>query len=416
VHPHKFKNGNKRRLWEEINKAKGINGVRHLMRRLLSPGFRRAMVRFSPEFFLMYYIAFRLPKHQKRWVQLWAIQFLLELAPRDHGKSWIFSYGAPLYQIYSDLIENDLKFCKERFLQISKTDEMAAKYADQVRETIMYNTWLAEDFGDIKDPDHWLKSYFSCRRERGDKLEKDHTYEKVGVLGGITGGHFNDINLDDPLDDENTKTTDRMDAIENWFFGTVWNLREPITRFRVVGTRKNRRDLYSTLLKSGIWKCNVEKAIIKYPMITDPKDPDRLVQGWLYKTDTGRHIRGMAEIKPEETIVDVDLLTDDYQVLWPSSPKVDDEGKPKMAPPVIDPDTGQVIMPSRQELWGWGIKELLMDRLQGITTFEREKQNEITAGEEAIFHKDWMVYFDNDQLVYNETDGYTYLVTEVTQQ
>lgn len=401
----KYKKVDKKRLWEKINAAKGLNGCRSLTRQFLSASFRRALVEMSPEFFCMYYLGFKLPPHQRKWINLWRVQFLLELAPRDHGKSWIFSYGKPLYQIYSGFTRTGLLYVPERFLQISKTDEQASKYADQVRETIETNTNLAEDFGDIRDPKHWLKGYFSCLRKKGGSLEKDHTYEKVGVLGGITGGHFDDVNLDDPLDDENTKTAERMDAIENWFWGTVWNLREIDTRFCMVGTRKNRRDLYNTCLQSPLWKSNVEKAIIKYPMIPDPKDREKLIQGWIYMTDTGRHVNRIGDLKGEETITDVELLTDDYEVLWPSTPKIDDDGNP-----VIDPVTG------KQKVWGWGIRELLLDRAsQGETYFDREKQNEVSGESGTIFKKEWLNYFNTEELYYNDTDGYTYLLPQKEQ-
>ena len=399
----KFKAATKKsKLIEDINAAQGVNGVRQLMRHYLSPSLRRALVDLSPEFFLVYYLGFRLPAHQRKWVTLWSIQFLLELAPRDHGKSWIFSYGQPLYQIYASFVRSGLEYVPERFLQISKTDEMAAKYADQVRETIETNTWLAEDFGSIQDPANWLKGHFRCIRKTGSSLEKDHTYEKTGMLGGITGGHFDDINLDDPLDDENTKTGDRMDDIDNWFWGTIWNLRETSTRMRVTGTRKNRRDLYSKLLASPTWKHNVEKAIIKYPMIPDPKSPDKLIQGWLYMTDSGRHVSGLGDLKGEESIVDVELLTDDYQVLWPSTPKVDDNGNPIL------------LAGGKVDIFGWGIKELLLDKAtQGSTTFDREKQNEISATEGGIFKADWFRFFDTEQLIFNEQDQHFYLLPEL---
>jgi hypothetical protein len=397
----KYKKVNTQKLLDEINAAKGVNGVRQLIRRHISPSLRRAMAELSAEFFLMYYLGFRTPEHQRKWIRLWELQFLLELAPRDHGKSWIFAYGQPLYRIYSSYVKSGMRYVPERFLQISKGDSQATKYGNQVRETIETNTWLMEDFGNIQDPKNWLKSYFRCKRQTGSALEKDNTYEMVGILGGITGGHFDDINIDDPLDDENTKTTDRMDTVENWFWGTIWNLREPHTRFRVTGTRKNRRDLYNTLLQSPTWKHNVERAIIKYPMIPDPKNPDRLVQGWLYTTDTGRHVKGLGDLTGEETINGVELLTDDYEVLWPPTPKVDDDGIP-----VVGPN-------GKQELFGWGIEALLLDRAtQGSTVFDREKQNEISAAEGSVFQKGWLNFFSNDELFLNDQDGFYYLVPE----
>jgi len=378
----------------------------------MSPQFRRQMVLLSPEFFLIYYLGFRLPEHQQKWVKMWKIKYLLQMAPRDHGKSWIFSYGHPIYEIYADLIRNNMESVLVRFLQVSKTDSQSDKYGVQVRSTIESNAFLMEDFGDIRDPNHWLKTQFCCKRKFVSSIEKDQTYEKTGVLGGITGGHFEFINIDDPLDDENTKTVDRMDAIENWFWGTVWNLREPYTRIRVVGTRKNRRDLFNTLIKSPLWRKNVERAIIKYPMIKDPNDPGKEIPGWLYKTDTGRHVRGLYELKSEETIIDVELLTDDYQVLWPSSDAIDDDGKIIMEP-VIDQETGEEIGKAPKR-FGWGIKELLMDRAgQGATSFDREKQNEISSSEGAIWNRDWFHLFDSQQLCLNDQDNYYYLLPEV---
>jgi hypothetical protein len=400
----KYKSAAKNQIVDEINQAKGINGVRQLIRRYLSAEFRRALVPLSPEFFLLYYLGFRLPLHQRKWITLWSIKFLLELAPRDHGKSWIFSYGAPLYEIYSNLVRNKCESVTERFLQISKTDRAARKYAAQVQTTIEKNVWLTEDFGDIRDTSHWLQTEFDCKKQIIDKAEKDHTYEMVGVLGAITGGHFDHINLDDPLDDENTRTTERMDTIENWFWGTIWNLRENYTKFRITGTRKNRRDLYNTCLKSPIWHKNIERSIIKYPMVPDPKNPDRMVQGWLYLTTKGRHIRGFHEITHDESIVDVELLTDDYEVLWPSAQSVNDDGEPIME------DNGQ------PRLFGWGIRELLLDRAaSGSVVFDREKQNEISAEEGAIFRVDWLRLFDNDMIYLNDQDGHYYLIPEVAQ-
>lgn len=405
----KYKNKNaKQKLLEAIQKAKGINGVRNLIRSFTTPTFRHQLCLHSPEFFLMYYLGYRLPEHQRKWIKLWSVKYLLELAPRDHGKSWIYSYGQPMYRIYENLIQNKLESVNYRFLQISKSDEMAAKYAEQVRSTIEQNPFLLEDFGDIRDTSRWLKSYFSCKRKIYTSVEKDHTYEKVGILGGITGGHFEEINLDDPLDDENTKTVERMDTIDNWFWGTVWNLREPATRFRVTGTRKNRRDLYHTLLQTKTWKHHVEKAIIKYPMIPDPKNEDKMIDGWLYITDKGRHVRGLQDLRPEEQITDVELLTDDYEVLWPSTELVDDDGNVK-----IDPETKKPLV------FGWGIRELLMDKVtQGATSFAREKQNEISEGEGVIFHKDWFFFFNNDQLYYNEEgqDCHWYLLPETEEK
>jgi hypothetical protein len=402
----RYKEVDMNKLLAELQAAEGLNGVRFLIHKYFSKQFRWALAEKSPEFFLMYYMGFRLPDHQKKWIRLWwTVKYLLDCAPRDHGKSWIFSYGRPITEIYTSFIRSKGTSVDARFLQVSKTDEQASKYATQVRETIERSRLLNEDFGNIQDPREWLKDHFRCVRAAGDFVEKDYTYEKVGVLGGITGAHFHTINCDDILDDENTKTVDRMNDIENWFFGTIWNLREPITRIIVVGTRKNRRDLYNTLLQSPVWKHNIERAIIVYPMIPSKDKPGEMDQGWLYITDRKRTIKHPNELKLNEIIVDVELLTDQYKVLWPSVPATDNDGKP-----IIDPTDNS------QQVFGWGIRELLLDRAaQGGQFFDREKQNEISSSEGAIFKAEWFSYFDTEELVYNSSDGYHYLQSELRQ-
>lgn len=405
AHPLKYRKPDIKKLSAELGKAQSLNAVRELVKRNLSKGFRRALVSNVPEFYLLYYLGIRLPRHQRKWIRLYLdTKYLLELAPRDHGKSWMYSYGLPLYEIYASLVRSGMKSVDARILEICKTDSQGDKYAGQVGQTIQNNIYLAEDFGDVRDLTCWLKGHFRCRRDTTDSIEKDYTYEKVGILGAITGGHFHRINGDDILDDENTKTLDRMETVENWFWGTIWNLREPYTRYSIVGTRKHRRDLYSKLLDSPVWIANIERAIIKYPMIPDPKKPDHLIQGWLYITTKGRKIDHPSKLRLEkgEKIRDVELLTDDYKVLWPPTPAVDNDGNPKM-----DGDSGKPM------LFGWGIKELLLDRAaQGSTYFDREKQNAISAEEGAIFNKNWFSYFDTNELFFNAQDGYTYLVSE----
>jgi hypothetical protein len=80
--------------------------------------------------------------------------------------------------------------------------------------------------------------------------------------------------------------------------------------------------------------------------------------------------------------------------------------------PIIDQRTGDEIG-QRPKVFGWGIKELLMDRAgQGATSFDREKQNEISAEEGAIWHKDWFHFFSNEELFLNDQDGHYYLQPE----
>lgn len=382
--PLRIKKANVDKIIQEINKAKTVNDVRHLIRQYLSPQMRREIVRSFPEFFALFYLGFYMPSHQLKWLRLFALQLVLLLAPRDHGKSWIFSYLLPLYSIYKSFIQSNLTSVDVRILEVAKIDMQSQKTATQVRETIEKNRFLLEDFGDIRDPAEWMKTHFRCKRA-GESSERDYTFEKVGVEGAITGAHFHRIVCDDIIDVESTKTVERMKAQEDWFWGTVWNLREAHTMFSMVGTRKHKRDIYSTVMSKAGWKTIKDKAIIKFPMIDDPDRPGMLKQGWLYVTDTGREVAGMHDLVGEEQIESaesVKLLTDDYTVLWPSVPRVDANGKA-----ILD-------FNDKPEMMGWGIKELLFDRLvSGTLYFDREKQNEISGLEGSLFNPLWLKNF-----------------------
>lgn len=279
-------------------------------------------------FFAKYYLGIDTPTHQKFWHYLIdTCKRDLLLSPRDHGKSTVINYEWPIHEI-----------CKDRnirILQISKTQGQAKKFLALVAEELLKNKKLIEDFGDFRSSQGWRSDYVFVRR---DKKMKDPTIEACGVEGAITGGHFDIIIADDIIDEENTKTQERMANVKNWFFGTIGQLAEPHTRIFVVGTRKHYADIYNHILEymKG-YRTHIDRAIIDWPM------------SWTYlkDIDTGQ-------------VVDVEV-EGEYKVLWPER---------------------------------WGIKELLIDRLNsGSVLFEREKQNDPSGMKGRFFNKEWLQYY-----------------------
>ena len=92
---------------------------------------------------------------------------------------------------------------------------------------------------------------------------RDATVEAAGLLGGITGSHFDLIIADDLIDDESTRTKSRMDNVEKWFKGTVEPLLEPQGRMIVVGTRKHPNDLYGRLIEDSGYRIIHDKALVR---------------------------------------------------------------------------------------------------------------------------------------------------------
>lgn len=206
----------------------------------------------------------------------------LKLAPRDHGKTEVFSITYPLYRIIQDP--------NIRILILSKTSPQARKCLRIIKNELETNERIKRDFENLRGFP-WGQDAIYCRRSR---QSKDPTVEVVGALGSITGGHFDLIVADDICDDENTKTAQRRADMLNWFLGTILQLAEPTSQVIVVGTRKNPYDLYSNLLENPLWKCDVESAIIEWP-----------------KEEDITYIRN-----EEGQIVDVEVKGS-YKVLWP---------------------------------------------------------------------------------------------------
>ena len=292
-----------------------------------TPEFHREVsLKYRP-YFAFHYLGVKSPPHQKEWHKLLDkdSKRILLLAPRDHGKSTVVTYEFPLHEI-----------CKDRnirILIISKTNRQAMKYIQMIINELENNKALVEDFGQFKSDTNWTANMIYVKR---DKVMKDPTVEGIGVLGAITGGHFDLIVADDILDDENTKTQDRMETVKNWFLGTILQLCEPHTKVVVVGTRKHYLDLYNHLLESSGWDRKVYKAIIKYP-------------------DSYEYIRD-----GEDNIIDVKV-----------------EGK------------SEVLWQDR-----WDIKTLLKDRNDsGTILFDREKQNDPSGMRGSLLKKDWLNYY-----------------------
>lgn len=255
----------------------------------LSPTSKNIVEKAEPgengiAFFQIYHRDKALPDHQWEWLKILEgdVKYFLKLAPRDHGKTEVFTITYPLYRI--------LKDPNIRILVLSKTITQARKCLRIIKHELETNERIKRDFGDLRGFP-WGQDAIYCRRSR---QSKDPTVEVVGALGAITGGHFDLIVADDIIDDENVKTAQRREDMRNWFLGTILQLAEPESQIIVVGTRKHYDDLYSHLLENPLWKCDRESAIIEWP-----------------------NEENITYIRNEDgQIVDVEV-TGSYEVLWP---------------------------------------------------------------------------------------------------
>ena len=255
-------------------------------------------------------------------------------APRDHGKSTAIAITLPLKRILNNP--------NYRVLIAQKSKRQAEKTVRILREQFESNPRILSDFGDMRGTP-WESDKFYVKRKA--TMEKDPTVEGIGMMGAITGGHFDLIVLDDILDEENTKTELKRQRGEEWLRGTIMPMAEPGTQIICICTRKHFRDLYGWLLENPLWwhpACRREdyghhnscgyRAIDTFPMYDFVRNPDG-------------------------HIIDIEIKGD-YEVLEPAHR---------------------------------GIKWLLTRRGEtGDAYFRREYQNDPSGMEGIFFHDEWL--------------------------
>lgn len=282
------------------------------------------------------------------------MQHQLDIWARDHGKTTIYANALILRRI----CENP----NIRILMVQKSGHEARKVVSAIKTHLEENEPLRQNYAA-----HWqAKAGYSDISNRAGRIDnktgawqsqriyvrrtrigKDPTLESVGVGGAITGGHFDLIICDDILDDENTRNPDRSQKIIEWFFGTVYQLKESWSKIIVVGTPKtNQENLYSVLEANPIWNTAIRPAIISH-------HPDEIDFSPIYERIEGR-----------DQIVDVEVGTPDVQVLWPQR---------------------------------WGIEDLLLDYLGSPRRiWLREKMCDLAAMAEQIFRRRYFRYYEPD--------------------
>lgn len=215
-------------------------------------GRDKILARELLDYYIFHYLTLDVPEHQESWIRhLEGDDDLLVLAPRDHGKTTIFCRAYPEHlALHNPNI---------RILILSKTHRQAEKSLDLIEEDLTGNPRIRGDYSpelaDYRRKDNML--FFNRT-----KAQRDATIEAAGLLGSITGSHFDVIIADDLIDDESTRTRKRMDNVHQWFQGTVEPLLEPWGRMIVVGTRKHYNDLYGRLMESGAYRVIHDRAIL----------------------------------------------------------------------------------------------------------------------------------------------------------
>lgn len=182
----------------------------------------------------------------KRWSQIVTIDEKLAIqAPRDHGKSFFFSFAYPIWRAYYNWIPTRLKDAKE-FKSIprvsigyifSNTQDQSIKLLDLVKREIEENPKLWHLIPDKKDV--WSKTEI--------KLSNGAIIRARGWGVSVRGAHPVWIVADDCLNDESIYSGITRQKQIDYFYSAVTPMLVPCGQLLVVGTPFHQEDLYSKL-------------------------------------------------------------------------------------------------------------------------------------------------------------------------
>lgn len=196
-----------------------------------------------------------LPPHQEEWYDLlFQYPHTMLLSPRDHGKTTV------LPRVVAE--HDPLYVPNHNILLLSKTYKQAKKSLKVIHKDLTKNERIQQDFAK-ELADYEMVDNFIFFNQEG--IQRDATIESNGILGDVTGGHFQKIFLDDIIDDVNSITKENREKIWNFIKTTVLPLLEPGGSIIGIGTRKHYDDCYQKMIENPIWYVIEQQAILEYP-------------------------------------------------------------------------------------------------------------------------------------------------------
>lgn len=165
--------------------------------------------------------------------------YKLVLWPRGSFKSSVFDVGLVCWEIARNP--------NIRILVCSETGKQARKFVE-LAKAIIDSQWFKDRFGTHRGRTKWTTGSFTSAL-RTDKHTKEATLQAAGVGEVWTGSHWDLELFDDVVSQENTKTPEALESMNNWF-GEMLAQLDPGCRLLVIGTLHHFADLYCQILKN----------------------------------------------------------------------------------------------------------------------------------------------------------------------
>lgn len=182
----------------------------------------------------------RLLQHQYKHLQSQTLIW------RGAGKSTV---GTVAWSIFLLILDRDC-----RILLASKTRENAKGFLKEIKAQFETNEKLKEIFGDFVGTTQWSDEAIEVAGRT--KPFKEPSINTVGVDGAVASKHYDVINADDLVDEENSRTKYQRDKMTDWYYKVLLPTLNPpvegnpfIGSVNVLGTKYHYDDHYGRLVK-----------------------------------------------------------------------------------------------------------------------------------------------------------------------
>lgn len=176
-------------------------------------------------------------QHKHLWSQT--------LVWRGSGKTTVLTVAESIWHV--------LRNPDVRILFASKTGTNAEDFLKEVKMHFEANERLREIFGDFVG-DRWDAQSIEVRGRT--QPFKEPTINTVGVSGAVASKHYDIINADDLVDEDNSRTKYQREKMLDWFYKMLLPCLNPPTpddpfvgSLNVIGTRYHYEDLHGHFLE-----------------------------------------------------------------------------------------------------------------------------------------------------------------------
>lgn len=196
----------------------------------------------------------------ERWQARIHKRFTMWLLPRSHLKTSIFTEAGVLWEA---IVDPNL-----RFLVVNAKLENAIAILANIKTCCESNDvfrWLFPEYcydlapKSLQKRTKWLTDRidFPCSKYAG---KKEGNIECMSVGASLVSRHYDRLQFDDPVNDENTTTKEYRDKIDRWYKNALQLRHDANSIVRLIGTRWHFDDLYSRRWKEEMARRKRQKA------------------------------------------------------------------------------------------------------------------------------------------------------------